>query len=809
MPVDRLVGSLGGGLLDDAIARALGAVQPSPEAVIGQDMVQQEAMQAPTSFSTPQDLMNDRQKYAFGFEPPAEAEPRPDFPVGVDRIGAERGTPDLSEVPPGVPQDPYPGVQATPPPPDPYAPLGSPQTTQQATQQANDSMVGAAKAQTDLELAKQRALSEQQGRIADVYQRSADTQLAYMNDYKQERAAIQAKADVETAAWLQDLQNLAAREPNPNRWWNNQSGLSQALWAMGMVFGAINAGLTPGGSNAALAMVQKEIDKDVDIQKAVTEREMAIGKLKGSAMKDRHARNDLNLRDDYSAKMTRLQSLERAWTSRATAPGDADAAVAKQAGIAWLAEQKSAVAERYRQEKAAQDERLAAQRHQERMAGAQRAFQAAQAKADREFQDAQRKAREAHDVEMENLGFGHKLALSPVEIGGAMAPGSTRNPIGKDGKPLYDQLATRPDAQGKPQVVVQGGSATDGAMLFSDHKDFEGANATIEAADEHFHALVRLRNALSAQSAGQNALTSLAGVTDPELNSAIMELGGALAKAQNGGRPTDKDFSNAIQQTMGFDANGNWLQRGKFTVGSILPVVQRQIDEHTKRVQAKLQGFNNEAVNGKGSKVIYRPADLAADTVPQQNAREAEGKGPVTLAPGMVSSNGAGAPLKGADDYRQRRAAETAGTGSQRGYLLSDHDRGVVDAVMARAQNTGPATIRAKATETLDALKEQKAAADAQFAAATDPWNRDNVKAHKAFEESARLAETINIVETVSKDLEAKAAKALDSFKGNFMVKLAKDPTRRVSEETVRKAARDVGLTDATEVEEYINSWWK
>lgn len=764
--------------------RAVGAIPP--EAAVGQEL------SAPTQLNVGQGTAI---PYPSG---PGQMPPE----VGDDRAAAEHDTvsnptADLSGgtagYDPNAPQ---------------FSPYQSPGSTAEATQSADNQLATAAAAQTSLEEKKLAAQGAQQTRIADAYQASADEQGRINHDSEMERMAINAKADADTATWVQDLQDQATREPNPHRWWNNQGALGRALWGLGMLAGAANVAITPGARNAAMDMVMKEVDQDIEAQGVVLKNSMAALKERGGAIKEKYARDADFARDKHTAKLTRLQALERGWVARATIPGDLDAEVAKQAGVSWLQTKQAEVAEQRRQEYVSADSARAAERHAQRMQGARQAFE----KKEREATQLWQQGQKALDRQIQR-----DLAPVTLDVKGT-APGSTRNPIGKDGKPLYDQLAARPDAQGRSRVVVTGGSATDGAMLFSDHKDFEGANATIEASDEHFHALVRLRNALSAQSAGANALTSLAGVTDPELNSAIMELGGALAKAQNGGRPTDKDFSNAIQQTMGFDANGNWLQRGKFTVGSITPIVQRQIDEHTKRVQAKLQGFNNEAVNGPGSKVIYRPADLDADTVQQQNSREAEGKGPATLAPGQVSSDGSAAPLKGADDYRKRVAAEAEGTGSQRGFLLPDHDRSQVEAVMARAQNAGPATIRAKANETLDALKEQKAALDAKFDKATDPWSGSTDDPRQVFAESARIGETIHIVETVSKDLEAKATKALDRFKqrtgllqkwGVVTSSSSMGARGAVPEETIRKVARDEGLTDSTEVEETLAKFRK
>lgn len=532
-PVDQLTGHLGGGMLDAAVSRALAA---APQA----------AQQAP-----------------------AQAPPPP----------APQGPPAMAE-----PQDPYPGVAPTPQPTEQGPDLRTPTSVEDATAQEQDQLRRAADAaarQREMELA---AKADQSRRLADAQTQYADAMLQHQNDYKAERAAISARADAATATWMQNMQALATREPNPSRWWNNQGGLGRALWGLGMVFGAMHAGLTPGAHNEALAMVQREIDGDMGRQSDRMKQEFAVEKMRGEQEQAKYARDSQYALDDLSGKLARLQALGRAWETRATAPGDMDAAAAKQAGIAWIEEKKMELAGKYRQTQEATAARLAEEKFQARQQQLRLGHDAYQAKLDRQFRAEEAVKARQHEMDMEDKQFGHKLALSPVEVGGSAGP-SARNPLGKDGKPLYEQLASRPDESGAPQVVLTdaaGNPVKDGAVLFGDAKKFEGANATIQAADEHFAALVELRDALEDQSATQSAATMIAGVTDPRLNSAIIRLGKATARATDGSRPTDKDFSFAIQSSLGFDPNGDWLQRGKFTLGDTLKVVNRQIDEHTK-----------------------------------------------------------------------------------------------------------------------------------------------------------------------------------------------------------------------------------
>lgn len=777
--------------------RAMAGLDPS---------VQVDTVSRPTADLTSgtagyQPPMNDRQKALAGIEGEHDtvSNPTVDLHQGTMGYGNNDRQKAISGQEPGVYSTTADGpVDATGTagydPNDPgYIPNQQPRNTAEATAQAETSASQAAAAmarQEDLKVQASRAMQE---RMAAAYERSAKDMAELNNNWANEQAAISAKADASTATWLQDMADQATREPNPSRWWNHQGGLGRALWGLSMAFGGLKAGLY-GGQNAALEMVQQEIDKDVARQGKRIEREGEALKLRGSAIKEKAARDSELARDRHTASMTRLMSLERAYVARATAPGDLDAQAAKAAAQTWFAQNKASRAEQYRQEHKAADEQRARER-----------FQAGQAAIERKFRADQAAIARQHKIDMENLQFGHKLALSPVEVGGSSALGAPGQPSGvnKDGIPVAYEMASRPTADGGIQVALgdaSGKKVGEGVVKFKDRETWEAANKAVANADEMYDSMVALRDKLKSGAVGVSVAG--VGVMDPEVEALVKKLGYTIAQSQNK-QVTDKDYSAGVSQAIGFDPDGNWLQRGKFAAkqDEVVKYLDQAIKNHHKAVEQGLQQFNNGAVNGHDSRILYRPETLRTPDVPQQNAREIEGKPPVTASPDIVDrSVDRVEPVKGAKDYQERVAQEAAGTGEARGALLPDHDRDAVNTVIDSAKFRGPAAIRAKASAVLDSIQKDIDKAIQESRNASDPWyvgpRADKAALDKRI---SRDIETSTIVESVSKDLEKKAQAALDRFRNRAELFGGK-----FSDATLRKMARDEGITDATEVEDLI-----
>jgi hypothetical protein len=815
-------------LIDDAIAQALAANQPSaapdpantassvldsfnPAAALGmQQQLPPQALpgSAPDQLSAPQtpDFItrglaapppNDRQLALAGQggEHDTVSNPTADLttgtagyqpPMSPDKAAAERDTTQ-------APTTDFSGTAGYDPNEPQYTPLKQPAGVADATRQADDQMSVAAAARQRAEQAKLDATKAYQTRMADASQRAADEIGQLNNTYNNEQAAISAKADSDTATWLQDLKDQATREPNPSRWWRHQGGLGRALWGLSMAFGALNAGMS-GGKNAALEMVQKEVDADMGRQDKEIQQTYAATKERGQTIHERVQRQMDMARDRHTGAMTRLSALERAWQARAAIPGDLDAQAAKAAAQSWFDDQKMNRAEQYRTEKVAAAAQEAARR-----------FQAGQAAIERKFRADQAAIARQQQIDMENLEFAHKLALSPVEVSGAETLGRPGMPTGvkKDGTPLAYQLADRPQTDGGSQVKLadaKGNTVGKGVIKFRDRESWDAANGAIAASDKMYNDAIKLRDKLKDNS---KLGTLAAGIIDPETEQMVAELGMSIAQAQNGHRISDKDYDLGVRQAVGFNPDGSWTSRGKFALGqdTVIKMLNTAITNHHVKVEAQLQQYNDTALNGEGSKILYRPADLSAPEVPQQNAREVEGKPAVVMAEDDLGG-GKAKPLAGVADYQKRVEEESADTGALRGRLLPDHDRATVEAVIKTADQRGPATIRAKAAEVLAKLKTEDAQLDKTMRAAEDPWNTDppsHEEAVAANYQSRRIHETEAIVKTVADDLAKKAEAKLRRFENRanlFGMKFSTD--------TLKKMARDEGLTDASEVADII-----
>lgn len=714
-------------------------------------------------------------------------------PTGNALGGAVANT--TEAIAPRQPMDPYadPAVPGAAP-ADPYALPKAPATPEEGDAQVQQGLTDIGTAQQDAadkKLAADTARAEKQAQTAERY---ATATAAAQNDYMTQHAAANAQADAETAAWLSELEAQSRKEPNPGRYWENQSGLGQALWAMGLIAGAVNVAITPGAKNAALQMLDAEIDKDVALQQKRMERELSALRQKGTSMEARHARNASDRTNEYTMKLTRLQALERAWMARDVVPGDLDAQAAKAQSQATFAELKLPYIDKARN-----------QRYAEKAAAIDRNFQAGQQKLRLAHQAALQEDEQAHAKEMEDKKFGHQLALSPVS---ASVGGNQYNPVGKDGIPVLFELSSRTDAQGAPQVQLATGddkTARDGVVRFRSEKQFEKANLTIKTADELYNTLTRIRDKLDGVGPG----VALTGITDPELNADIQAAGYAIAQLEND-RVTDKDFSSGVAQSIGFDPNGRWLDRGKFALSKddVVKQISKMIETHHKKVEAGLQQFNDAAINGQGTKILYKPADLQPDAKPpEQTSFDVRGAPPIRTA---VEGGRRAEPVKSADDYRTR--TRLAKDDPERA-SLPVHDAALVNKVLNESAKAGPSTVRASVDKALAALKERKDAiesrVDAELTRAGDPWASgeravDQRSMEAATKELEKIQETEAILKPLAKDLEKKATSTLAKFKDHVKFVRGTQWGQRVSEDAMRRKATEMGLGAAPDDVERI-----
>lgn len=745
--------------------------------------------------------------------------PQPLVPFTDELAGGPTAPQPAPQAPPAAPPAAAPAQPAPPSKPpapvqDPYAMPPVPATVAQADAQMADALGDTGRSAQAAADAQFRADQAKADRQATVAEKAATEQATLMHETQRARAAANATADAETAAWLDELQRQAAKEPNPSRYWDNSSGLGKALWAIGLIAGGIKTAITPGTQNAALVMLNAELDKDVALQQKRLERELSALRAKGGVMQAKHQRNLSDLRDDHTMKLTRIQALERAWMARATAPGDLDAEAAKLQASALFEQLKLPYVSKFR------DEKYAAQ-----AAAIDRRFQAGQQALRLRHDNAAREDEQKHQLERDAKKFEYDLALSPVSMGVSTGAGSSRNPVGKDGKPLYYELNNRTGPDGAPQVVLADANdkvVDDGAVLFKDKDVWQKANQTVATADALYNNVRKLRDALNEE--GSMLETMVGGIVNPDLNATIQEVGYAIAQLQND-RVTDKDFSSGVQQAIGFDPNGNWLQRGKFamTKGEVIKHLDGMLATHHKKVEAGLQQFNDPSVNKQGTKILYKPANLRPDAPPpEQTSADLRGEGPIRTEATAGEGSWRGprrardvASVSGVADYQKRAAL---GRENPERASLPDHDAAAVQKVLDGAQAAGPKTVKAVAAKVLDDIRgradELNQFLEGEFSRAKDPWSGsqgavDEKRVMAAGKELARLKETEAIVRAVSKDAAEKAARTLKRFEDKVQWLKTAAPWKP-SDEDIHRQAEEAGLGAAhAEVDEILKKFRK
>lgn len=692
------------------------------------------------------------------------------------------GVPALDLQQPATP--PAPPAPPAPPPPE-ATPTQLPATVGEAEAREGAQLGRVGETQLSAADAKVEADRARAAAVADVEMRRAEVEGDLIKGHTIARTAMNARIDAEMAGHVEQLQTLASREPNPSRWWDSQSGLGKALWAISMMAGAMHTALTPGAKNMALGMVRSEIDADIERQRQRLGKQLEALKSTGAILREKHQRNVSDLHDDYAKGYSRAGALARAWAARAVVPGDLDAQAAKEAVLADLAGIQMEYLDKWRQTLVQREEASMSRAHDQKMQGAR-------IWAQRELSKLEHK----QQLERDEKQHQYRLAESPVSVAMSGA-GSARNPLGKDGKPLYAELQPRTEPGGASRIILgnaQGAQVADGVVLLSE-KNFEKANEAIEAADVLYDATVELRDALKAdQSVWSKAKDGAFGVTDARVNALIQRVGYAVAQSQND-RVTDKDFSSGVQQAFGFDPNGNWLQRGKSALNrdEVLAHLEKQIASHHKHVEAKLQRFNDGALNGQGTRILYRPADLQPSAQPEEKTSyDIRGESrPV-------------APVKGLADYTKRRQE----TDPER-RTLPPHDTQMVDDLLNDAQGRGPETIRAKAGDILDAIAAERAQLEPAIAqthgTASDVWQDPAAReaAAQSIPEAVKrlqeLQQTEDIVRKVSEDAAKKAASALKRYEESVRFWRRKMPIlgKSRTDEQLRKSAVEAGLGGA------------
>lgn len=703
----------------------------------------------------PRTLFNDRQAYQWSPTPSdGPVQNSPDFPVGFDRFGAEHGEPDLEGTAGYDPQQ----TMYTPPPSVGYGDVEGAEAAQ------NTGIAEAGKSRDDAASAKFTADQDVATRQADVYDRSANEMARADKDYETARTAANREADAETALWLSQVTDLSAKEPNPDRWFESRSGLGKALWGLGLAFGAASAAMSPGTRNVVLDMVRQEIDKDVALQQHRLERELSTMKLRGQLMDKKQARVLSDLSDSHTRKLSRIQSLEKAWMARAGVPGDAQKAAALAESQALFDKMKLDVIGQRHQTAVQQREQALSRAHSERLAGMQIAQQnRALAQADTHFN-------KNLQYQYDALRTNAEVDLAKIKGPGNKLPEARAVPIQQTGFMLRDKKT----------------GAVKPVQVRSDEQ-LDKLNQLAAGSSELYKKMGRLADLIEKDNGLVEAGAGIvAGNLNPEINALMTDIAYATAKVNDpGGRFSEMDVSKGGVQKYGFDPNGKLTDRLKYlrSKSDIVQMLRRDMGNMGASI-ARKAGFDASIPGQEGDvEVVYDPRSVEAPAVPNYNSVEEKRKrGEITVVPDQP---------KTIKDYQKRLEFE-AKNEDQRGLKLTTHDTTAVDAAIKSFQGKAPDEIRAKAKEALERLRKANPE--------PDPWNGEggSEKTNSHLQGDAKATE--RYIKMAADDAAKRAEQTLKNLEGKL--KVMKRATGMFKGEMTEQDAIDVakkyyGLTDA------------
>jgi hypothetical protein len=587
--------------------------------------------------------------------------------------------------------------------------------------------------QREMEL-QSRAANEEAEQLADAHKQYAFDLSTADSLYQQARQAAHSEADMETKMWLHEYQQKASEEPNTGRWWDNQSGLGKALWALSLLFGAAHTAVTPGAQNVALQMVRSEINRDISLQKERLQHELEGLKMKGQLMDKRQARNLTDMADDHTMYLGRLEAMKQAYLARAAAPGAAAMQASLAAVDAWFAGEEAELAGRKFQSAVQVKEGQLQRAHAAHIAGLQRNLQwnmqsreiakdydlsAAKTQADMD----KAKLAAMKDVEGVPMRLGAKMVGSP--LGTETIQVSKENAVKMRG--VFDTANRRYDAMRKVMTALEEGSFADRMVM-----------------------------------------------GDPELNAAARYLGYTTGKELDpAGRLSDQDVKFATTIDLGFDPGGGPWSRFKFETkqDAIKKMIGAEMRAMSKKVALQAETFLNPNLVGEGTKIVWSPQALYSPEQDAPNVTEAlssAGLGPNIQAPKTVA------------EFERALAMENADP-MFRGRTLPSYDKGAVNEFATAVQGVSPTMIRQLADKTTKDLNTN-----------TDPWAGGTSTA----DQTTKLAIESTALKAI-KDSE-KLVRQLNEAAHSFGVAQAlRGYPKPKTSEIVEMARKDIGLTDA------------
>lgn len=534
-------------------------------------------------------------------------------------------------------------------PPQPRQPRPSP--LGQAMQDEQAALQDAGMAQRvafGAEAASQNAQAERLATADEQY--AADVQLANQQ-YQHARKVAETNADAETATWMEQYAALAQQEPNPGRWWDNQSGLGKALWGLSMVFSAAHVALTPGAQNVALNMVMDNINRDVAEQKARLDRELGALKLKGEQMNMRQRRNLTDATDDHTMALGRLEVLHQAFRQRAMAPGNEGMAAAMAQADAWFQGQKFELAKGYRTQ----------------------AFQAQENQLQRghAYSLAKMADKREREIAAANIAKAYDLARMEAEAASRAAQGNA----------MKDVEGLSPGLTGARMVGSTLG--TDAPQVRKENRVKLGE--VFNVANRRFDNLNTISKALDDGSFAQRMTFG-----DPILTAAVNELAYSTAKEIDpSGKLSDSDVAIAKKITTGFGPDAGFFERSKFeaNLADIKKMVKEEMTSMPDIVSNNVGMYLDTNLVGKDAKIVWTPLALQREIPVDPNFHEAMG------------SQQPSSPTDAAD-FERKRAMEGSDP-MYRGTQLPAYNEGAVQQFTKATAGLGPDAIRELAAKTL------------------------------------------------------------------------------------------------------------
>lgn len=500
-------------------------------------------------------------------------------------------------VPPGTEPQPFAGELAPRDVAEPTIkrPQVDPLTAARNEQGAAAQAVG--NATSSLEMAKLDAAGARIDRQATAGEQYAAAGAALDDQFRQSRDQARMEAERETGRWLQKMEAMAAEEPNPTRYWQNQDGFGKSLWLLGMAMSsAALIGEKGAGqkTNPVLSMLQNELDKDVQAQKARMAKQYETEKTRGDIMQRRQGEKMTDLKDDYSMYYQRLEGLKQAAMLRAQAPGPEDTKAAMLMGVQKITELQFGLANEHAKEQ----------------------FQAREATLSR-----------AHSAYQAKLNRDHELAMKDMEVKARAE--SERLKAGQDALKDYRGISPTTgirvtNSAGKPIGLGQ-----DGAFLVEKGENEKAVRDIASSAQTRYDSMKYVARALRK---GDDLVLLLK--RDPEFQQHLTKLGYATAKEMAPGIVTDKDFSNGLRAKIGADLEtftgrvgvASGIGADMESLADAMDIAIRNMPKHVSNqlrahLNSSLPGYEGDDVRVDWTPKSLEAPEPAKDTLDTRAAR--------------------------------------------------------------------------------------------------------------------------------------------------------------------------------------------